>query len=1001
MPVPEALANLVSRFEEQKEAYKSGSYNETQLRIDFLDPFFTLLGWDMHNTSGHAEAYRDVIHEDEVRVGGALKAPDYGFRIGGTRKFFLEAKKPSVVIKDEVQPAYQLRRYAWSAKLPLSVLSDFEEFAIYDCRIKPKPSDKASTARLFYCTYRDYLDKWDEIAAIFSKDAILKGSFDKYASSKGRRGTAEVDEDFLSTIEVWRSDLASDLAKRNAALTERDLNFAVQKILDRIIFLRICEDRGMEDYGRLRALASGPRIYPRLTELFRAADTRYNSGLFHFQPEKGRDEGPDELTLDLEVDDKLLRDLLKQLYYPESPYEFRVLSSDILGQVYEQFLGKVIRLTPSHKAEVDDKPEVKKAGGVYYTPTYIVDYIVRETVGVLIQDKTPKQISSIRVLDPACGSGSFLIGAYQFLLDWYLKYYLDHDPATLAKGKRPVLIQTPGGWRLSIEERKRILLAHIHGVDIDSQAVEVTKLSLLLKVLEGETSQSLQPLFQIFHERALPDLGKNIKCGNSLIGSDFYAQPDLPVLSDEEKLRVNVFDWDGPRGFQQIMKDGGFDAVIGNPPYVRMESFKELKTYFKSHYQSHEERADLYSYFIERGHQILCKDGRFGMIVSNKFLRSNYGLPLRNTIKTNGTVEKVVDLAGLPVFKGATVRTIVLITRRRAGGTKLLHYIAPPSSESFEMIAGSSLSIHDHVRQTQISVDVSALDKVIWNFTDSSSQDLLNRIVTTTLPLGIYAKGKICRGIVSGLTKAFIVNASAYKQLLESDQHSSEILLPVLNGRDIRRFHIDWPKQYLIYTRHGTDLKRYPAIAAHLKPYKAELENRATQQEWFELQQPQAKFFDLMRSPKIVFPDIAISTRFALDDKGFLGTNTTYFIANDDRYLLGLLNSRLGNFYFKDACAGLEGKNETYLRFFGQYLEKFPIRVIDPKNPADLAARDRLVALVEEMLALHQKRTTVKNPPEQAALDAQISATDTQIDRLVYTLYGLTEEEIRIVEGTA
>lgn len=324
----------------------------------------------MDNTQGLAEAYKDVVHEDAIRIGGAVKAPDYCFRIGGTRKFFLEAKKPSVSIGEEISAAYQLRRYAWSAKLPLSILSDFEEFAVYDCRIKPNNHDSASTARVFICRFKDYSQKWGWISSIFSKDAVLKGSFDKYAeANKAKRGTAEVDDDFLATIEHWRSELARNLALRNSRPSQRELNFAVQRIIDRIIFLRICEDRGIEIYGRLLALMNGPNIYPRLCEILEDADAKYNSGLFYFKAEKGRHEPPDMITLTLRVDDKLLRDLLKGLYYPESPYEFTVISSDILGQVYEQFLGKVIRLTAGHRAVVEDKPEAKKAGGVYYTPT--------------------------------------------------------------------------------------------------------------------------------------------------------------------------------------------------------------------------------------------------------------------------------------------------------------------------------------------------------------------------------------------------------------------------------------------------------------------------------------------------------------------------------------------------------------------------------------------------------------------------------------------------------
>jgi len=287
-----------------------------------------------------------------------------------------------------------------------------------------------------------------------------------------------VDDAFLDEIEKWRADLAANLALRNPALSQRDLNFAVQRTIDRIVFLRICEDRRIEVYGRLMALLNGEHTYTRLLRLFREADERYNSGLFHFQKERDRVEPPDDLTPGLEIDDAVLKKIIRRLYYPESPYEFSVLPADILGQVYEQFLGKVIRLTEGHRAKVEDKPEVKKAGGVYYTPTYIVDYIVKNTVGKLLENKTPKQAAKLRILDPACGSGSFLIGAYQYLLDWHRDWFASHDPKKSATGRNPVLYQAPGGeWKLTTTERKRILLQNIFGVDIDAQAVEVQALA--------------------------------------------------------------------------------------------------------------------------------------------------------------------------------------------------------------------------------------------------------------------------------------------------------------------------------------------------------------------------------------------------------------------------------------------------------------------------------------------------------------------------------------------
>ncbi len=237
MTPPDDISRLVDIFSHNIEAYKSGRYNEAQVRLEFINPLFKLLEWDIDNTQGYAEAYKDVINEDSIEVEGGAKAPDYCFRIGGTRKFFLEAKKPSINIKDDVSPAFQLRRYAWSAKLPLSILTDFEEFAVYDTRIKPAKTDKAPVARTLYLKYTDYPGRWDEIASIFSRNAVLKGSFDKYVEShKAKRGTATVDDAFLGEVELWREELAKNIALRNPRLTQKELNFAVQSTIDRVIF---------------------------------------------------------------------------------------------------------------------------------------------------------------------------------------------------------------------------------------------------------------------------------------------------------------------------------------------------------------------------------------------------------------------------------------------------------------------------------------------------------------------------------------------------------------------------------------------------------------------------------------------------------------------------------------------------------------------------------------------------------------------------------------------
>lgn len=1000
MSVPQEVLNLIERFDLHRDSYRAGQYNETQLRREFLDPFLEALGWDVNNRQGYAEAYKDVVHEDSIKVEGVPRAPDYCFRIGGVRKFFLEAKKPAVNVKEEITPAFQLRRYAWSAKLPLSVLSDFEEFAVYDARIKPDKADKASTARILYLSYAEYAQRWEDIAAIFSKEAVLKGHFDRYAEAKqGKKGTAEVDTAFLREIESWRTQLAQNLALRNPDLTQRQLNGAVQVTIDRIIFLRICEDRGIEPYSQLMALVNGPRIYPRLCELFQRADERYNSGLFHFQQEKGRPEEPDRLTLHLNIDDKLLKDLLKNLYYPDSPYEFSVLPADILGQVYEQFLGKVIRLTAGHRAVVEEKPEVKKAGGVFYTPTFVVDYIVKHTVGRWLEAKTPKQAAELKILDPACGSGSFLIGAYQYLLDWHLQRYISDGPAKWAAGKTPRLYQGGGGdWRLTSAEKKRILLNNIYGVDIDPQAVEVTKLSLLLKVLEGETEETLAVQLQLIQERALPDLGQNIKCGNSLIERDFYEFHQMDLFDEEEMYRVNAFNWQDE--FSDILKEGGFDVVIGNPPYVRQETLGESKSYFQRRYQVYHGTADLYVYFIEKGMALLKPKGLFGIIVANKWMRANYGGPLRQWMKKH-RIEAMIDFGDLPVFQTATTYPCILALSKET-----------PTAEftAVEVETLDFISLAEYVNEHRYPVRLSDLDDAGWSLINSHAQALLSRIRSVGIPLEKYAKGQIYRGVVTGFNEAFVIDITTRGKLIDEDPKSAEIIKPFLAGRDIKRYQPVKNDRYLIFTRHGINLKQYPAIERHLKQYKTQLMPKPKNwkggvwtgrkpgtYQWYEIQDT-IDYYNEFEKPKIIYPNICKKPEFTLVDNNFYTNQKCFIISLPDKYLLGILNSSVAFFLFRSILPKLRGDfyEPSYV-----YFKDFPIPIIDDSNPTDKARHDSIVQAVDRMLTLHSKQKAALTAHEKTMLQRQIETTDRQIDQIVYELYGLGQEEINIIEGEA
>jgi len=1021
MTAPPEVIDLVERFERNIDAYRSGHYKEAQLREEFLNPFFGALGWDVYNKEGRAEAYKQVIHEDAISVGGRTKAPDYCFRIGGARKFFLEAKKPSIDIKGAPNPAYQLRRYAWSAKLPLSILSDFEEFAVYDCRVRPRPSDKAAAARTLYYQFGDYPEKWDEIYGVFGHEAILKGSFDKFVEkARKKRGTAEVDDAFLAEIEAWRKALAKNIAARNKKLSTRELNFAVQRIIDRLIFLRICEDRGIEHYEQLRGLLNGEKVYKRLVAVFEKADDRYNSGLFHFRQERGRAEAPDELTPNLKLDDKPLKDIVRKLYYPESPYEFSVLPADILGQVYEQFLGKVIRLTAGHHARVEEKPEVRKAGGVYYTPTYIVDYIVKNTVGKLLKGKKllkkngARNPLTLRVLDPACGSGSFLIGAYQYLLDAYRDAYVKDGP----KKHRDVLYEAAGGeWRLATAEKKRILLAHIHGVDIDQQAVEVTKLSLLLKVLEGESEETIKTQLKMFHARALPDLSSNIKCGNSLIGPDFYDNQQMRLLDEEEKYRVNVFDW--KRAFPQVFtgKNPGFDAVIGNPPYIRIQTMKEwapveVEFYKKAFESARKGNYDIYVVFVEKGLGLLSPNGTLGFILPHKFFNAQYGEALRSLLAKGKHLRQVVHFGAQQVFAGATTYTCLMILSR-AG------------SERLEFTAVDDLTAWRNTRKcATATITASRATASEWNFVAGPGVAVFEKLCAMPVKLGDITD--IFVGLQTSADDVFVMELVKEtrdalhlmsKALGETYTLEKNLLFPLISGTDVKRY-CDLPKRQYILFPYETDgpavklitletiARHYPRTAAYLVKNKGRLEERERGKfrgsDWHRFGRSQN--IGIQDQVKLCVPRLVERLHAAYDVEGnrYLDNVDVGGITLKSQgqqqgflYLLGLINCKLLGWYFPFISAPFRGGWRSANR---QFLSQLPIRPIDFSNKSDKSAHDEMVSLVESMLSLHKKLAAAKTSHAKEVISREIEATDQQIDRLVYSLYGLSDEEIRIVE---
>ncbi|MFA5269942.1 MAG: Eco57I restriction-modification methylase domain-containing protein, partial [Methanoregula sp.] len=655
---------------------------------------------------------------------------------------------------------------------------------------------------------------------------------------------------------------------------------------------------------------------------------------------------------------------------------------------------------------------------------------------------------------------SFLIGAYQFLLDWHLEWYIRNlaplfnqnvaftDPKVqvllpepLPKRKKllniaeppiyrtghsdgiKLLDRTRSDWELSTSEKKRILINNIFGVDIDRQAVEVTKLALLLKVLEGEKEENLDKQLRISEERALPNLHNNIKCGNSLIGWDIMT-PEMPA---EELNRIKPFDWDTE--FADIVKAGGFDAVIGNPPYIRIQTMKEwapteVEHYKKKFISASKGNYDIYVVFAEQGLSLLNKNGLLGYILPHKFFNAKYGEPLRSVIAKGKHLKEIVHFGHQQVFENATTYTCLLVLGKKGSG-------------EFDFAKVDDL-ISWRSSQTSIkgTIPSKSLSNVEWNIVVGGDSDLFNKLRNMPLKLSNITDS-IFQGLVTSADSVYLLDPidgekGGYikvKSKATDKEYNleKEIAVPLCKGSlDIRKYSIIPSKRVLFpYDIKTTILtgkvtlisnkefaEKYPNSWAYFKENIEILRNRENgkmkHDNWYGYVYP--KSVTLFSKTKILCPSIAQKATFSLDANGefyFVGSGGGggggygIILKPEEKisyyYLLGLLNSAVSTFYLKKISSTFRG---GYIALNRQYIEQLPIRTINFSDPVDKARHDRMVTLVTQMLDLNKRLQDARLEQEKTQLSRQIAATDASIDKLVYELYGLTEEEINIVEAT-
>jgi type I restriction-modification system DNA methylase subunit len=972
----ENLARLIEKFERELPANKIKDYNEEATKISFIQPLLKeVLGWEVGNQD-------EVSPEERISRGRV----DYGLKVEGKIKVFVEAKPPRADLNKHIEQAV---RYGYNRKgVPFVLLTDFEELKLFDVTVKPDSRNPLKGLKIDL-RWNNYLKEFDKIW-LFSKESVIKGELDKLLLVKPK-DRLPVDKAILDDLKRWRESLAKDIFKNNPDLFRSDdttlslrgakatkqslipdkeiathpsgarndkieikrshgadyLKEITQRILDRIIFMRFCEDRNFVHRRPLKELFEertetvGLNTMVFLKEEFKHYNLIFDSDLFR----------PQDWESDLAIDFKVMKDIVLDTY---NPYQFDVIPLEVLGNIYEQYLGYTIRLT-DHQVKYELKPDVRKAGGVYYTPEYIVDYIVKNTVGKLLQELPPSRplsfraergispkIKKLRILDPACGSGSFLIRAYEEMLNYYKSQKkqqssLRHSNSSSCHSERSEespqkkldLKHEEAEPRLTIEEKSQILREHIFGVDIDEQAVEVTKLSLMLKMLEGE--------FGIIPGRSiLPMLDKNIRCGNSLISGSPLGLKDL---FGEDFYKTKPFNW--KEEFRKIMVDeGGFDVVIGNPPYGAELSDSE-KGFIKDKYIT--KTQDSAAYFLELAWRL--SKNKFGMIVPKTITFYSAWQSIREFLLSSATLYSLLDV-GI-AFEDANYEQIVICFEK----IPTLRKVIIQRAEPIKRYADPKLIKDDGNVPASFQ---RIANVIIFRGLSKEEQNIINKIRSISIYLG-----EICEDSFRGL---YIPDRE--KETLKKGKWKFINKVP-----DVQRYKII--KTIMVDISHNT---KYLNLAK-------------------KILQPRL-FFKVLRGERLVaYPDINgeyLTTEKLVNFIVRKSSNYHYYA------LAGIINSKVPSFYIQRILFSRVTETSRVMDLI--YSRYIPIPKIDFSQVKQKKLHDDLVALVDVMLDLNKKIQTAKGS-EKDQIQRQIDKTDREIDDIVYKLYGIAEEEKKIIEG--
>lgn len=989
------LNSLVRKYEQDRVFYRTAKFNETLLRSDFLDPFFELLGWDIKNAMGKHTGEREVLLEEPLKADAAshTKKPDYTFRLYGERKFFVEAKKPCVDITKEDSPARQVRRYGYTAGLRISVLSNFEDLYIYDTTYPVASGDHQTKAVLKHYHYTEYEANLAEILSLLGRESVYSGNFDSFwegiVQDDARKEKIGIDDAFLAQINDWRLLLGKEILSVEPLMGISELGDVVQSYINKILFLRVCEDRNIETYQYLLQVANHDS-HAELIELFRNADRRFNSGLFKEQLSE---------TVIGNISSSFWT-IIRQLYYPESPYLFSVLSSDILGRIYELFLSKRLAMVDGELRIIDKPDNVDK--DIVTTPHVIVREILRQTMEGEISNMDDEQIMSLKCADIACGSGVFLLELYQQLCDRLVDYYLLHDRNKL----RHTNIDT---YKLPFEIKRQLLVNCIFGVDKDFNAVEACKFGLLLKLLEDEDETTLSAFHPI-----LPVLDENIFFGNSLLETS-----DVP---EEESEEVNPFDFGNLH----------FDFIVGNPPYMKTEDIKnitpkEYKLYPKK-YESAYKQYDKYFLFIERAMQLLKEGGCLGYIVPSKFMKVGAGRNLRRLIAEGKYLASITSFGANLVFADKSTYTCLLVLRKE----KQEHFTYSEVNNYKQWLVRNVGSIATCER------DESDLGGDTWVlYTDSLKILLEDKILAHSLPLAqLIGEDYIFNGIQTSAVKQYVfvpigeedecyvfigpdhqehkVEKTVTKPYFKTESSKSSMNIyrsfeP--NARVIFPYYKD-RKGKLEVIPLTKIARKYPRLYDYLMLVKPALASSSrnilpapkTDEEWHRYGRQQS-LEACEISEKIIVGVLAQGGKYAVDTHGTLvasGGTAGYCIVSVPKaspysiyYIQAILGSAQGEW-----LASLYGEifRVGYIARGTKVLKQIPVHTINFADSKEKAAHDGIVACQKKLIRLGDKIALAgSNKRKLTPLLRQMEKLKGEQQDAISALYGMSKKEESLI----